>query len=346
MKKLPSWLTIIVVFGLFLSACSPQTPIPSSTAEPDITQPPVASDTPRPTATSTPPPTDTQEPTSTPILPTETATSVPTLAVTEPITGSTRVSDIDQMEQVYVPAGAFIMGSDSDLAKKTIEGGRAYPEIPVHTVTLDGYWIDKYEVSNAQYALCVEAGACELPFVLGSETRPHYYDDPQYGNYPVMWVNWYMAGTYCQWAGRRLPTEAEWEKAARGPNGQEYPWGNEPITGERANFCDINCERTIANGKYDDGYADTAPVDSYPAGVSPYGAMNMAGNLWEWVSSIIMPYPYDPDDGREDQEVYSERVWRGGPWSNGTWWMRSSLRYRSVPTYWWVNLGFRCAASR
>jgi formylglycine-generating enzyme required for sulfatase activity len=250
------------------------------------------------------------------------------------------------MVEVYVPAGEFIMGSDDSEAKRTIEGGRAYPEIPVNTVYLDGYWIDKYEVSNGQYALCVAAGSCQAPFNFASETHYHYYDDPAFANYPVMWINWFMAKSYCEWADRRLPTEAEWEKASRGTDGRKYPWGNEPISGERANFCDINCERTIANGRYDDGYADTAPVGSYPAGVSPYGAMDMSGNVWEWTSTIPMPYPYDADDGREDPDVSGERVWRGGPWSNGIWWMRSSLRYRSVTSYWWVNLGFRCASSK
>jgi formylglycine-generating enzyme required for sulfatase activity len=124
-----------------------------------------------------------------------------------------------------------------------------------------------------------------------------------------------------------------------------YPWGNDPLSGERANFCDINCPRTIANPNYDDGYADTAPVGSYPLGASPYGAMDMSGNVWEWTSTLIQPYPYDADDGREDQEVWGERVWRGGPWSNGTWWVRSTIRYRSAPTYWYVNLGFRCVSS-
>jgi formylglycine-generating enzyme required for sulfatase activity len=256
------------------------------------------------------------------------------------------MSEVDQMEQVYVPAGEFIMGSDAPEAKRTITGGRAYPEIPVNTVYLDGYWIDKYEVTTGQYALCVDAGVCQPPFNPVSETSPKYWGNPDFSNYPVIWVNWYMARAYCEWTGRRLPTEAEWEKAARGTDGRTYPWGNDPLTGERANFCDINCPRTIANGLFNDGYAGTAPVGSYPAGASPYGALDMSGNVWEWTGTLVMPYPYDANDGREDLEAKGERVWRGGPYSNGIWWMRSSVRYRSVPGYWWMNLGFRCASTK
>jgi serine/threonine-protein kinase len=256
-----------------------------------------------------------------------------------------RSSEVDQMVQVNITAGEFTMGADDIEAQTSAENGRAYPEIPVHRVYLGEYWIDKYEVTNEQYTLCVDAGACELPYLTRSETRRSYFDNPEYANYPVIYVNWYMARTYCEWAGRRLPTEAEWEKAARGTDGRKYPWGNDPVSGERANFCDINCLRTIANPIFDDDYADTSPVGTYPAGASPYGVMDMSGNVWEWTSTIIRPYPYDPTDGRENPEKYAERVWRGGPWSNGYWWMRSSVRYRSIPSYWYVNLGFRCASS-
>lgn len=253
------------------------------------------------------------------------------------------------MAQVFVPAGDFLLGADaSDKdAKLTISGGRAYPETPQQTFYLDSFWIDKYEVTNRQYTLCVEAGGCKRPYVDYLEKRLHYYDNEEYANFPVVYVNWFMAGQYCTWAGRRLPTEAEWEKAARGTDGQKYPWGNDPVTSDKANFCDTNCTtRPHGNHLFDDGWDTTAPVGSYPAGASPYGALDMAGNVWEWTSTIIRDYPYDPNDGREDQSAPGERVWRGGPWSNGIWWMRSSLRYRSIPTYWNVNLGFRCAASK
>jgi formylglycine-generating enzyme required for sulfatase activity len=124
-----------------------------------------------------------------------------------------------------------------------------------------------------------------------------------------------------------------------------YPWGNEPVDGTRANFCDVNCTRTHALTTVNDGYPDTAPVGSYPAGASPYGALDMSGNVWEWTSTLIQPYPYNATDGREDPNGTGERVWRGGPWSNGIWWMRSSVRYRSVNWYQWYVLGFRCAST-
>jgi formylglycine-generating enzyme required for sulfatase activity len=349
MTKYPLWLVLITVFGLFLSSCNQSTPNPMVSSDSSNSQNPTQNNPIHTITAIQPPPTATPEPTDTPepvILPTSTASIVPSLVPTELITGSTRISEIDQMEQVYVPAGDFIMGSDDPDAKRTIEGGRAYPEIHAHTVYLDGYWIDKYEVTNGQYALCVEAGVCKPPFNPTSENYPKYWDNPDYANYPVIWINWYMAKGYCEWAGRRQPTEAEWEKAARGTDGRKYPWGNDPISGERANFCDITCTRNIANGKYNDGYAGPAPVGSYPAGASPYGAMDMSGNVWEWNGTLIMPYPYDPNDGREDPDVLGERSWRGGPYSNGIWWMRSSVRYRSVQSYWWMNLGFRCASTK
>lgn len=342
------WLMgLLVLIGGLLSGCSsagtPAAPTEEavSTLPPPEIQQPTETLPPEPTATATPEPT---------LEPTATTEASPPTETIEPTSesaqgGETRVSEADGMEQVFVPAGDFIMGTNDPNAKQTVEGGRAYPEIPEHTVYLDGYWFDKYEISTSQYALCVEAGVCDPPYRPDSETRPNYYGNPEYADYPVIWVSWYMATEYCEWAGRRLPTEAEWEKAARSTDGRMFPWGNDPIDGEHANFCDSNCPRTIANYNHDDGYADTAPVDSYPLGVSPYGVYNMSGNVWEWTSTIIEPYPYDPTDGREDPDRYAERVWRGGPWSNGTWWQRSSIRYRSIPFYWYVNLGFRCAAS-
>ncbi len=349
-RKMTVPLIIILGFTLLVSACSSPT-----TAAPKV--PPTAAQE-ASTATALVQPSVTPVvPTPTPTVaqPIDTATPVPptfTPTVTEtplPSIGSTRVSEIDQMVQLFVPAGEFLMGAArSDTSARVDskpEGGRAYTEIPQHTVYLDDYWIDQYEVTNAQYMLCVNAGVCEPPLDFGDNFIPNYFTDPTYASYPVVAVSWFQARTYCEWAGRRLVTEAEWEKASRGTEGQMYPWGEEKPDGTLANFCDVNCSRSIANPAINDGYAKTAPVGSYPAGASPYGAMDMSGNVWEWVSTLIMDYPYDATDGREDLEAPGERAWRGGPWSNGFWWMRSSVRYRSVNFYHWYNLGLRCGSS-
>jgi formylglycine-generating enzyme required for sulfatase activity len=263
----------------------------------------------------------------------------------EPEMGSSRTWEVDGMLQVYVPGGEFLMGSTDPEAKLTVEGGRAYPEVPQNKVDLDGFWIDKFEVTNGQYAGCVAAGGCKPPFVNYSTGNPDYYGNPAFNNYPVIWVTWYKARAYCEWTGRRLPTEAEWEKAARGTQGAKYPWGNAPVSGDKANFCDKGCLHKFANPAFDDGYPDVAPVGSFPAGASPYGAMDMAGNVSEWTSTLVRPYPYVATDGREDLDAAGERVWRSSPWRNGFWWLRSSMRYRSVPTYQREVLGFRCASS-
>ncbi len=277
------------------------------------------------------------------------------LATSEEKSDAISISEKDAMQQIYIPAGEFIMGSEDEDAKKTKEGGVAWPEIPEHEVYLDGYWIDKYEISNSQYKLCVDEGICVPPFYPVTFMGIEYYANPDYSNYPVTYVDWYLARDYCEWAGRRLPTEAEWEKAARGVGGEKYTWGNEPISNERANFCDGNCPKSHADINFDDGYAEPAPVGSYPAGASPYGIMDMAGNVWEWTSTIPQPYPYDLLDGREEPDLREgedvefgdgpKRGWRGGTWANGTWWLRVSVRYGSVPGYWHNSLGFRCAAS-
>jgi formylglycine-generating enzyme required for sulfatase activity len=281
----------------------------------------------------------------------QTPSATPTLTIL-PTHPSDRVLKVDGMTQVFVPAGDFIMGSDDKDAKKSVENGRAYPEIPVHTVYLADYWIDKFEVTNRQYKLCVDAGVCDPPHLFSSGEPgspdsyvPFYYNNPQYENYPVIWVSWFMAEDYCTWAGRRLPTEAEWEKAGRGTDGRTYTWGNDPLSSIVANMCDINCPLPQANGKFNDGFAVTAPVGSFPHGASPYGAMDMAGNVWEWTSSLIKDYPYSATDGREDLTASGERSWRGGSWTNGYWWMRVTLRYRSKDWYWNYNLGFRCAST-
>jgi len=273
----------------------------------------------------------------------------------EPVAGSVRVSQADGMEQVFVPAGEFIIGwQETDATTEVLPG--PFPDFLKHTVTLDSYWMDKVPVTNGQYQRCVQAGACRP---CGQNNIPpqgkDYFTESEYASYPVVNVSWYMARDYCEWAGHRLPTEAEWEKAARGTDGRKYPWGNEPYTEDKANICDKHCppsvRGTIANPNFDDGYPGPSPVGNYPAGASPYGALDMAGNVWEWTSTAAQFYPYDADDGREaeydkaDGEKWPERILRGGPWNNGLIYQRSSFRYRAVAIYWNMNMGFRCASS-
>ena len=182
--------------------------------------------------------------------------------------GSTRLSEIDGMRLVYVPGGDFEIGSDLG----------EVDERPRRTIYLDAFWIDQTEVTNNMYARCVAEGACTLPHSPGSQTRPQYYGNPAYDNYPVIYVDWRQAKAYCSWAGRRLPTEAEWEKAARGLDGRPYPWG------------ETLPESSLLN--YASTLGDTAPVGSYPDGASPYGALDMLGNVWEWVSDCYDRYYY------------------------------------------------------
>ena len=238
----------------------------------------------------------------------------------------------DGMVMVYVPGGEFEMGST--------EGEDE--EQPVHTVALDGFWIDRTEVTNAQYRGCVDAGDCEPPIDRKSYTHDEYYGNSTYDDYPVITVSWLQARTYCEWAGARLPTEAEWEYAARGPRGLVYPWGDK-FDGTRLNYCDANCEFEWADETVDDGYADTAPVGTYPSGSSWCGALDMAGNVWEWCSSLYKTYPYDPGDGRENPESQGDRVLRGGSWDDIQSGAPCAYRLSRRPDYWYVTVGFRCA---
>jgi len=253
------------------------------------------------------PPTDTP----TPVLPTDTPTpSAPP-------------------DMVYVPAGEFIMGSDD---------GASY-EQPVHTVYLDAFYIDKTEVTNAQYRVCVEAGACNAPL----DTT--YYDNANYTQHPVVYVFWNDADAYCRWTGKRLPTEAEWEKAARGMDERKYPWGN-TFDGERLNFCDRNCEFDWKDAGTDDGYAQTAPVGSFQAGASPCGALDMAGNVAEWVADWYDGDYYNRSPSRNPPGPDSGPGWvmRGGSWIDIVELVRSDAR-NFRPTYTDFSIGFRCATS-
>ncbi|MFZ5916405.1 MAG: bifunctional serine/threonine-protein kinase/formylglycine-generating enzyme family protein [Chloroflexota bacterium] len=257
-----------------------------------------------------------------------------------PEAGATQSRDKDGAVMVYVPAGAFWMGSDdNDPAAKS-------DEKPQHEITLDAFWIDRTEVTNGQYRRCVDDGACSPPYESTSYSRNSYYGNPEFDDYPVVYVDWNQAGAYCAWAGARLPSEAEWEKAARGTDKYLYPWGND-FDGSLINFCDVNCTLDWQDGNWDDGHADTAPVGSYPGGASPFGALDMAGNVWEWVADWYAPdyYAVSPASNPQGPDSGNWRAGHGGSWSNAQGDVRAAYRDRAEPSDAGNELGFRCARS-
>lgn len=287
---------------------------------------PVIEPTASPTQTASPSPTPTVIPTPTQVL----------------TIGSSKVRELDGMVMFFVPAGEFLMGSaDSDP-----QAGD--DEKPQHTVFLDAFWIDQTEVTNDMYARCVADNACTPPMEIFSSSRENYYGNPEFANYPVIFVKRINAIEYCQWAGARLPSEAEWEKAARGVNGNLFPWGNE-FDCTTGNFDDeVKFDKPVVpGGPHCDGYEDdTSPVGNYPSGASPYGALDMAGNVWEWVGSNFLPYPYNATDGREDLNSKVDHIIRGGANGSTEDRLRTSERFSFFfPTSYHIGFGFRCADS-
>jgi ABC-type amino acid transport substrate-binding protein len=221
-----------------------------------------------------------------------------------------------------IPAGEFVRGNN---------GG--FPdEQPEQTVTLDQFYIDQFEVTNRHYAECVSAGICTLPRLPRSVNYSAYYAQSAFGNFPVTWVSWQDAQNYCQFIGKRLPTEAEWEKAARGGQPVTYPWGNDEPT-------------TQTNFNYLQG--DVVAVGAYPGDVNGYGVNDMAGNVREWVAdwyqwdyyqSPPTPNPAGPASG-------VTRVLRGGSWNDIAIYTRTSVRKNYLPDSYDANLGFRCATT-
>ena len=271
--------------------------------------------------------------------------------------GETRTRLRDGAILVYVPPGEFMMGSGSqaiasarrlcnqytgDTAIAVCTQAAFTNEHPAHRVAVSGLWIDKTEVTNSQFERCVQAGACTPPVETGSYYRPTYYGDPAYAEYPVIWVTQAQATDYCAWAGGRLPTEAEWEYAARGPESRIFPWGNE-FHGMHLNYCDKNCDAGPNDPSVDDGYADTAPVGSYPAGASWVGAVDMAGNVREWVSDWYGLYPSQELVNPSGPESGEGHIPRGGAWLDKPDDVRSANRGENSIDYTRHKVGFRCA---
>jgi formylglycine-generating enzyme required for sulfatase activity len=198
---------------------------------------------------------------------------------------------------------------------------------PAHQVSVDVFYMDVYEVTNGSYKACVEARRCDPPENFKSRTRENYYDDPQYDLYPVIYVNWDNAKAYCgTWRGARLPTEAEWEYAARGTEGRTYPWGED-------------LDNTFANYNLDVG--DTTEVGSYEKGKGPFGMYDMAGNVWEWVADWYDAYPGNTDSNSDFGQIW--RVVRGSSFLEDGYFVRSDNRDRYLPALSNHYIGFRCA---
>lgn len=269
-----------------------------------------------------------------------------------PSQGETRTRPIDGMVILYVPGGSFQMGStEPEVDEAIILCTQHYNicnrwyymrEHPQHSVSLAGFWLDQTEVTNAQYRRCVEAGMCEEPATCKKGTPT--YADPDKSEHPVVCVSWQDAQAYCQWAGARMPTEAEWEYAARGEQRRIFPWGDQ-FDGARLNYCDVNCTAAHADTRYDDGFVQTSPVGSYPTGASWTGALGMGGNVSEWVSDWLEPYTPEAASNPSDPPEGNEKLLKGCSWFGHPTYCRGATRPSVDPGTRFDYLGFRCAAS-
>lgn len=299
-----------------------QSPTPTTPA----TRVQVAASTNAASASATAPPTLAPTSLAATPQPTRTLRPSPTASPTWGV-GTVITSTIDGVALVYVPAGEFLMGSTVEQDISAVAD-----EKPQHRVSVNAFWLDRTEVTNAAYTQCVMAGDCPPPPQLSSATRSIYYTDTQFADYPVIYVSWYDARAYCKWAGRRLPTEAEWEKASRGIEGQLYPWGNAPPDASLLNF--------------DRGVGDTIKAGRYRDGASPYGALDMAGNVWEWVADTYRSdyYMNSPTANPTGPDAGSLKVFRGGAWDEPGWFVRAATRASGNPHNSFPDVGFRCAA--
>ena len=319
-------ITLLLISLLVISACSfspAAAPTPSIAASPE------------PTITQTPAPTNTPEPTPTPTL----------------APGDKTTREKDGMTMVYVPGGEFTLGMNTAEQYANCEkffyscNPGEFSIDTTRTVKLDSFWIDQMEVTYAQFAKCVEAGICELTngqatrcVTLGNCDMTKLADGwsasikPEYLDHPVVNVNWLDAERYCDWVGARLPTSSEWEAAARGTDGRIYPWGNE------------SPYKTLLNYNHT---GDTTVVGSYPEGASPYGALDMAGNVSEWVSDWYSDDYYVLADPNNPQGAATGeyRIMRGSSWFD--WDADVALSVFTVhrPQNYDILYGFRCAAS-
>jgi formylglycine-generating enzyme required for sulfatase activity len=248
-----------------------------------------------------------------------------------------------QPRMVRIPAGTFDMGSDSG----------SKDERPVHQVTLPSFEMDVTEVTVAEYRACVVAKACQPATTVQQEGSAEANTLSQFCNagregreqHPLNCVDFGQASAYCKWTGKRLPTEQEWEYAARGTDGRAYPWGNEAPGPKLLNACGTPCVEMAKSRGWkwpsmyagNDGYADTAPVGSFPKGRSPFGVLDMAGNVWEWTGGQYC------NSYAANKTCSAHRVIRGGSWSDGRpAYVRAAYRNGRTPTDRSIYVGFRC----
>jgi formylglycine-generating enzyme required for sulfatase activity len=255
-----------------------------------------------------------------------------------------------------IPAGQFFQGSD---AKEAADN-----EKPSHNVTLNAFCMDLYETTAKEYKACSDIGKCrrpsnevEWPKITPADRKLYAplctFGKPELEDHPINCVSFAMAETYCHAQGKRLPTEAEWEYATRGPDGRVYPWGDDAPTAKHLNACGSECVgwgqkhgvALTALYSADDGYPTTAPVGKFEAGRSRFGPYDVAGNVWEWVADWFAPYGAEPKTNPKGPDTGEKKVIRGGAWNGSyTSWLRPSFRYAQDPAALSYGIGFRCVA--
>jgi formylglycine-generating enzyme required for sulfatase activity len=274
---------------------------------------------------------------------TPTATTPPTITPTPTL--DRRISNVDGMRQLFIPQGQYLRGANDTDPEA---GDDEFPQV---NVILAPFWIDETEVTNAQFTNCVADGNCLAPTTCQFGQATFQTGDP---NEPVTCVSWQMAQDYCTWAGRTLPTEAQWERAAKGTDNRLYPWGND-FACQNGNFDDelIENDYTVPGGARCDGFDRLSPIGSFPAGASPVGALDMSGNVWEWVSDWYGADFYTVTDvvifnqasasNPTGPATGDQKVARGGAWNFHVSTLRTTERFPLDHTATYFNVGFRCA---
>ena len=253
---------------------------------------------------------------------------------------------------VSIPGGTFLMGSSESEIEAAIAlcnehyniCNRWYylRESPQHLVSLEDFWLDQTEITNALYRKCIAAGECNEPLMC-KKGEPTYPDAAK-AEHPVVCVSWEDAQDYCRWSGARLPTEAEWEYAFRGEQGNIFPWGD-TFDGGRLNYCDVNCDASHKDSRYDDNYDQTAPTTSHPADISWSGASGLGGNVSEWVADWMGSYGAGAVENPAGPPTGSEKIVRGCSWFFHPAYCRGAARASITPDTRFDYVGFRCAAS-